>query len=328
MLIFICVTWLSWRSFVVEEEDSSYFKDHTNIYVLVYIVKVTCYLARLPFSFEVFLGFFFYNPFATEIKTQNDYNKETTNHTLLFRVVTRGLFPDLVRNTLKRNMEMIENVGIKHYMFEVVTNSKIGLNPYKRLREVVIPINYVTPKGSLYKARSLQYCLEPHINKLKDNDWIIHLDEETLLTKDIIHGIIQFTRENEFQFGQAVTKFADEDIINWVTTFGDIHRVGADYGHLRNCLKCFNITFDNWRGNFLVSKLAAEREITFDFGPNGSITEDCTFGMVAASKGYTFGFVNGEVWEKSPFTVYDFIKQRQRWIKGVILSLTIQRNTI
>ena len=35
--------------------------------------------------------------------------------------------------------------------------------------------------------------------------------------------------------------------------------------------------------------------------------------------GFTFGFIDGEMREKSPFSFSDFIKQRKRWMQGIYL---------
>lgn len=35
--------------------------------------------------------------------------------------------------------------------------------------------------------------------------------------------------------------------------------------------------------------------------------------------GYSFDFIEGEMWEKSPFTIMDFIQQRKRWLQGILL---------
>jgi len=33
----------------------------------------------------------------------------------------------------------------------------------------------------------------------------------------------------------------------------------------------------------------------------------------------------GEMWEKSPFTLSDFIKQRKRWLQGILLVVHDRR---
>jgi len=46
--------------------------------------------------------------------------------------------------------------------------------------------------------------------------------------------------------------------------------------------------------------------------------------MRAHMKNYTFSFIDGEMWEKSPFTLWDFIEQRKRWVQGISLVVHAQ----
>lgn len=41
--------------------------------------------------------------------------------------------------------------------------------------------------------------------------------------------------------------------------------------------------------------------------------------MKAYSKGYSFEWIEGEMHEKSPFTIMDFLRQRRRWLLGILL---------
>lgn len=63
----------------------------------------------------------------------------------------------------------------------------------------------------------------------------------------------------------------------------------------------------------------AERDVSFDNGADGSVAEDCFFAMKAFSKGYSFDWIEGEMYEKSPFTLLDFLQQRKRWLQGILL---------
>lgn len=65
--------------------------------------------------------------------------------------------------------------------------------------------------------------------------------------------------------------------------------------------------------------MSAERHVSFNNGLDGSIAEDCFFAMKAFSLGYSFNFIDGEMWEKSPFTFTDFLQQRKRWLQGILL---------
>lgn len=66
-------------------------------------------------------------------------------------------------------------------------------------------------------------------------------------------------------------------------------------------------------------KVHAEKAVSFDNGIDGSVAEDCFFAMRAFAQGYTFNFIEGEMYEKSPFTLTDFLQQRKRWLQGILL---------
>jgi egghead protein (zeste-white 4 protein) len=76
----------------------------------------------------------------------------------------------------------------------------------------------------------------------------------------------------------------------------------------------------SWKGSFIVARSGAERSVSFDHGPDASIAEDCFFAMAAYQRGYSFDFVQGEMHEKSTFTLKDFVQQRRRWMYGIGLT--------
>lgn len=80
--------------------------------------------------------------------------------------------------------------------------------------------------------------------------------------------------------------------------------------------------------NKFFAQAGAERKVTFDNGPDGSVAEDCFFGMKAFSEGYSFNFIEGEMWEKSPFTIWDFLQQRKRWMQVRSYILKLPRTNI
>lgn len=61
--------------------------------------------------------------------------------------------------------------------------------------------------------------------------------------------------------------------------------------------------------------------MTFDHGIEGSLTEDSFFALTAWSKGYSFGWIDGEMHEQSPFTIEDMIRQRKRWLQGILMTI-------
>ncbi|KAL4221257.1 Glycosyl transferase group 2 [Mactra antiquata] len=240
---------------------------------------------------------------------------------MCFRVVTRGLYPELVRRNVERNIEICYKVGLDNFKFEVVTDNALQLPKSALVRELVVPNGYVTKRNSLFKARALQYCNEPSVNILSREDWVIHLDEETLLTKASAIGLANFASQNSGDIGQGVISYANEEIVNWWTTLADSVRVSVDLGMMRFSFRKLGYPLMGFKGSYIIAKESVEKDIGFDFGPKGSVAEDVMFALVAWSKGYKFNFVEGEMWEKSPFTLGDYIKQRKRWFVGHMYTL-------
>ncbi|XP_050416005.1 beta-1,4-mannosyltransferase egh [Patella vulgata] len=262
-------------------------------------------------------GLICFNNFPDKPVLKQSLRNSALERCMCFRVVTRGTYPQLVKTNIQRNIKQCTEFGLSNYVFEVVTDKLIGIKEGLNVREVVVPDSYQTKHGSRYKARALQYCLEEGVNILSDNDWIIHLDEETLITESSLIGVINFINDGQYEFGQGVITYANEEIVCWIATLADSVRVGVDYGMLRFSLGILHRPMCNWKGSFIVANAGAERSVSFDFGPEGSITEDCYFGMKAWEKGYRFNFIEGEMWEKSTFSIMDYIRQRRRWVLGI-----------
>ncbi|KAK3595735.1 hypothetical protein CHS0354_025359 [Potamilus streckersoni] len=193
---------------------------------------------------------------------------------------------------------MCQRIGLEKFKFEIVTDIRLDLRTSMFIREIVVPKEYTTSNNSLYKARALHYCLENKINMLSNDDWIVHLDEETILTEESVIGLANFAANNIGGIGQGVITYANDGIVNWITTLADSVRVSIDIGLMKFCFQKLHRPLFGLKGSYIITKLAVEKDIGFDFGPKGS-----------------------EMWEKSPFTIVDYIKQRKRWFVGRMYTL-------
>ncbi|XP_033297224.1 beta-1,4-mannosyltransferase egh isoform X1 [Bombus bifarius] len=283
--------------------------------LILYILRTLTFLSFPQVLFN-FVGLMIYNAFPDKVVLKGS---PLLAPFICIRIVTRGDYPQLVRANVIRNLNRCLETGLENFQIEVVSDKPIGLNPHRRIREVVVPPNYRTSSGALFKARALQYCLENSVNELADNDWIVHLDEETLLTENSVRGILNFVLDGKHQFGQGLITYANEDVVNWITTLADSFRVADDMGKLRLQFTMFHKPFFSMKGSYVVTQMGAERQVSFNNGLDGSVAEDCFFAMKAFTQGYTFNFVDGEMWEKSPFTLWDFVQQRKRWLQGILL---------
>lgn len=304
--------------------------------ILLYALRMFTFLT-LPQVLFNFFGLTLYNAFPEKVSLKGS---PLLAPFICLRVVTRGDFPELVKANVLRNMNTCLDIGLENILVEVVTDKAIHLPQHRRIREIVVPKQYKTRTGALFKSRALQYCLEDDVNMLNGMDWVVHLDEETLLTENSIRGIINFVLDGKHPFGQGLITYANENVVNWLTTLADSYRVSDDMGKLRCQFKMFHKPFFSFKGsyvvtqvrseeverlerlltmNFLIFQVHAERAVSFDNGLDGSVAEDCFFAMRAFSQGYSFEFIEGEMYEKSPFTLMDFLQQRKRWLQGILL---------
>lgn len=280
--------------------------------IVLYAMSFTVF-ASIPISLLNMIGLILYNPF----KTLNTKHRCTTETPFIcFRVVTKGLFPQLVADITDTNLEVCRKVGLTNFKFEIVTDTPLYIKTSNFVREIVVPVDYQTPNRTLFKARALNYCLSTNINILSHDDWIVHLDEETLLTENALHGIVDFILKPDSNIGQGVITYAGCGVENWITTLLDGIRVVIDYGLFQLGLALFHVPVFGFKGSFVVVKMGIEQRIGFDFGPRECIAEDLRFALTAWTQNYKFDFIHGIMREKSPFSIADFIKQRKRWFIG------------
>lgn len=282
---------------------------------ILFVIGFIPYLS-LPVTLFSCFGLILYNPYRKHTFLPGQMLLSDIPF-LCFRIVTRGDMPEFVKKNAIYNRNLCLSFGFEDFVVEIVSDKPVQCTETNKIREIVVPKSYTTKNNSMFKARALNYCLENHVNELAGNDWIVHLDEETLLTKDSISGILHFIKEGNADIGQGPISYANGKVIkNWITTLADSVRLSLDYGLFRFQFAFLNIPLYGFKGSYIVIRNNVEVDIGLDNGPDGSIAEDCYFALKAWSKGYKFGFITGEMHEKSPFTLMDFIRQRRRWFVG------------
>ena len=101
---------------------------------------------------------------------------------------------------------------------------------------------------------------------LNDDDWIVHLDEETLLTENCVRGILNFVSDGRHEFGQGLVTYASNPVHfrSWsraaqyrICTVADSFRVADDMGKQRCQLRLVNRPVFGWKGSYVVTKVGA-----------------------------------------------------------------------
>jgi beta-1,4-mannosyltransferase len=236
------------------------------------------------------------------------------------RIVSRGTNIAALTATIRRCQREMAGLPLFPHVIEVVTDTlDIRLpQPNDDLRYIAVPTDYRTPNGSLYKARALQYALEA--SPLPEDAWIVHLDEETHLTASGIKGICAMIQEEEasghLRIGQGPILYHR----NWrrhpFLTLADNVRTGDDFARFYFQHR-LGITLFGLHGSYIVVRNDVEKSVGFDFGPNGSITEDAFWALVAMERGHRCRWVEGYLEEQSTESLADFVKQRRRWFQGL-----------
>ena len=122
---------------------------------VLYILRILALLS-LPQVFCNFLGLTLYNAFTDKVTLKGT---PLLAPFICIRTVTRGDYPDLVHNNVNRNINTCLSVGLENFIIEVVTDRPIGLVKHPRIREVVVPSDYRTKTGALFKVIE-EICLK------------------------------------------------------------------------------------------------------------------------------------------------------------------------
>jgi len=238
--------------------------------------------------------------------------------TVCFRIVSRGMNVAALRGTVASVHEVMTADPLFAYRVEVVTDQAVRLPPHPLLRCFVVPKDYRTPGGTMYKARALTYAQEQ--SGLPGAAWVLHLDEESHATPSLVRGIRIAVEEEDrsgaHRIGQGAILYHRNLERRCFLTLADMMRTGDDFGRFYLQYRVGQTAF-GMHGSFVLVRVSVERELNFDVGPKGSITEDAFWALCQRERGRGVRWVDGYVAEQGTLTLSDFFKQRRRWFVGL-----------
>jgi hypothetical protein len=240
---------------------------------------------------------------------------QRTDLKLYWRIVTRGLSPDLVAANVLDGFRVLSACGLprERWEIEVVADNAMGIAARTRTEvlEVTVPSDYRCPNGGKFKARALHYATSH--SSARRHDWIVHMDEETRFTAETVaHVLTHCLKEHDLwdtkrspwgNIGQGVIVYNTTAIESTLCSLADSIRVGDDFGKFALQYRVWEDPLIGMHGSFVVCQNAVEIDFGFDHGLEGSITEDTFFAMHIAEHGVKVKWCLGHMYEQSPFNV-------------------------
>jgi hypothetical protein len=219
-------------------------------------------------------------------------------------------------------------LGFRYLLWVVVEPEGYATDPslYDSWREAgvkvwVVPKEYRTPLGTRGKARALQYACELRgkMGLSAPNVWVYHQDEETCVGQDTLLGISDFVERGQKLVGAGIILYP----VDWVPIPTHVQEFTRSYDDLRvlDSLTMPGNPAAGFHGSHFLVRADVEDAVGWDTS-GYSPAEDLTFEIrVRAQYGPVFGVLKGFAYEKGAFSMRDQLRQRRRWIRGIMYAI-------
>ncbi|KAF1975494.1 hypothetical protein BU23DRAFT_566608 [Bimuria novae-zelandiae CBS 107.79] len=216
---------------------------------------------------------------------------------LLICVVSRGSNIQAIERamaSIKPVIDMDDRIKVHLLIEEHYSDSYRALQK-QNVSITALPASY-TPKKATHKARALEYFRQQQ--RLTKKDWVLHLDEETLIDGHVAQTCIDFIerRDREMQMaaqGIIIGFHPSDRRLRTLSVPAEYH--GQSFGWVPRLFPLLNGHMEN--------------SITWE---TDSLVEDMWFGLEACSLGFECAWLPSFAREQSPFSVKDYLYQRRR----------------
>jgi hypothetical protein len=219
-----------------------------------------------------------------------------------------------------------------HFHVDVITEGEVDHEPLRRWMEMIgamadpirivnIPADYTTPKGARFKTRANQFAMEARRAADENTDlcYVYHLDDDTHIGEDTAASLAEFIEldGDHFYLAQGILTFPHELTTSKFCRLADSIRPADDLSRFAFFTGAMGTPLGGLHGEHLIVRADIEDEIGWDF-PN-TVIEDAYFAIqfsMRYSKRSTM--LNSYSYGASPATVRDLLRQRRRWIEGLL----------
>ena len=234
---------------------------------------------------------------------------------VIFQITTKGKIW-IVQETIDQIHRACQGIEYNKYEVWVVTDAE---EEFKNCRTITVPKEFSC--NAVFKGRALQYAVELRAMEKKntENIYILHLDDESLITKQTLCSVLSFLEENPTPIseGLIIYPLREREKIK-ISNLMDTIRPFC-------CFECIDfMTRGNpayMHGSNLLVRSDIEEKVGWNNGK--TIAEDSLFAVTARRKlgSKVFGWHGGIIEEKSPHSLHDLFRQRKRWFYGLVQNL-------
>ncbi|MCI4325268.1 MAG: glycosyltransferase family 2 protein [Thermoplasmata archaeon] len=251
--------------------------------------------------------------------------------TVIFQVTAIGTSPRALATTVRSVLYWVRNtpkLRFRYLVWLLIEPDGYATDPdlYEGLRTegvtvTVIPRAYRTKLGTSGKARALQFASEERI-RLRLSDpliWVYHQDEETCVGQDTLEGISDFVARGDRLVGTGVILYP----LDWAGSPSHVQELTRSYDDFRvlDSMTAAGNPTSGFHGSHFLTRADVEDSIGWD--ARGYVPgEDLLFEIrVRREFGSVFGLLKGFAYEKGAFSMRDQLRQRRRWVHGVLHAL-------
>jgi Glycoside Hydrolase Family 113/Glycosyl transferase family group 2 len=194
---------------------------------------------------------------------------------------------------------------------------------------LLVPGEYETPNKTKLKARSLHYMVELRqrgFNRTRGRTYIVHYDEESVMEPDELRKLIHYLATSP--------KPLSEGPIYYPLEYSDAQMIcrATEANRPVGCFECQSVMERgiplHLHGSNLVVEEDLEDALGWDIGTlDGQplVAEDFVFGVQAYLRQgpQIFGWHGSIMLEQPPFSLRSALKQRYRWVTGVLQGITL-----
>jgi hypothetical protein len=265
-------------------------------------------------------------PLRSEYKGRSDRLLIVTVPTLL----ADGNMPALQRVLLSLLINLPAHFD--RFYVDVITEGNVEVGAFREwiescgrmgepVRIVNVPTEYRTPLGARFKTRANQFAMEARREAGENTQdcYVYHLDDDTHIGRDTAASLAEFIEldGDRFYLAQGILSFPHELTGSKICRLADAIRPADDLTRFAFFTGLLGTPLGGLHGEHLIIRADIEDEIGWDF-PD-TVIEDAYFAVQFATKypgrsttlnSYSYG--------ASPASVRDLLRQRRRWIEGLL----------